>query len=241
MGHTPHSHAPISSMGLEPGFSDHTTSSHCSMEPQFLSTNQISHRGAYVLEIRVRDTLLYLVLKGIVQTGPSASGQVETVGHGRLYIIQVLRRAGSKPPGYLPQSVMASSNAQIMMLFFTLAGSLVLASGFFLPNWSSPFSKKPEATNSWATSQMLQQDYHHGQGYALGAGAALPLAVPYPVPVPAQVQVSTMPHPSPLSLSSLQSQAYHNMQLVPCLCSVPKDEIDDSGSVVVQSSQPIGN
>jgi hypothetical protein len=40
--------------------------------------------------------------------------------------------------------------------------------------------------------------------------------------------------------NSLQA-AYSNMQLVPCLCSVPKDDVDDGSSVVVQSSQQISN
>jgi hypothetical protein len=55
-----------------------------------------------------------------------------------------------------------------------------------------------------------------------------------------QVAAQAAPPTGPGSSTTLQA-TYHTMQLVPCLCSVPKEDIDDSSSVVVQSSQQISN
>ena len=54
-------------------------------------------------------------------------------------------------------------------------------------------------------------------------------------PAQAQLQGATA--------SSIQAAAaaYHSMQLVPCLCSVPKEDLEDPNSVVVQGAQPINN
>ncbi|KAJ9575597.1 hypothetical protein L9F63_007531, partial [Diploptera punctata] len=123
---------------------------------------------------------------------------------------------------------------------------LALVQGFFLPSFSSPSSttnsnipKKSEyAAAQWP---YMRDSIYYGQPYhdAGAFGHAVPVAVPYPVavpapappPAPAQVQMALPQSLQGASSIQAAAAAYHNMQLVPCLCSVPKDDVDDSNSV----------
>ncbi|XP_033607992.1 uncharacterized protein LOC117282441 [Cryptotermes secundus] len=127
-----------------------------------------------------------------------------------------------------------------LLLWGCLLTCWALGQAFFLPSFSSgSYPKKTDvAAVQWPG---VRESVYYGQHYH--GGNAVPVAVPYPVAVPApHAQVAVQPAPPPVSGSPSSFQAsYHNMQLVPCLCSVPKDDIDDSSSVVVQSSQQISN
>ncbi|KAJ4431558.1 hypothetical protein ANN_20157 [Periplaneta americana] len=93
---------------------------------------------------------------------------------------------------------------------------------------------------------VMRDTLFYGQHYH-GGGAlehAVPVAVPYPVAVPAppphpQVALAAPAVSAASSAATLQAAAYHSMQLVPCLCSVPKDDIDNAGSVLVQGNQQL--
>jgi hypothetical protein len=118
---------------------------------------------------------------------------------------------------------------------------VAIVQGFFLPSFSSNYPKKSEvAAVQWPG---VRGSVSYGQHYQ--GGNALSVAVPYPVAVPApapHAQIATQAAPpTGLGSSATLQATYHNMQLVPCLCSVPKEDIDDSSSVVVQSSQQISN
>ncbi|XP_021915319.1 uncharacterized protein LOC110827714 isoform X2 [Zootermopsis nevadensis] len=131
-----------------------------------------------------------------------------------------------------------TNHTRDVLLWGCMFTCLTLGQGFFLPSFSSSYPKKSEvAAVQWPA---VRDSVYYGQHYH--GGTAVPVAVPYPVAVPAPAQVALQAAPPTASGSSGSLQAtYHNTQLVPCLCSVPKDDLDDSTSVVVQSSQQISN
>ncbi|XP_069703585.1 uncharacterized protein [Periplaneta americana] len=133
--------------------------------------------------------------------------------------------------------------ATAMLLWSCLLACLAAGHGFFLPSFSSSQPKKSEVAAQWP---VMRDTLFYGQHYH-GGGAlehAVPVAVPYPVAVPAppphpQVALAAPSVSAASSAATLQAAAYHSMQLVPCLCSVPKDDIDNAGSVLVQGNQQL--
>ncbi|GLH04700.1 Protein of unknown function [Gryllus bimaculatus] len=114
---------------------------------------------------------------------------------------------------------MARTATSVTVVLVALAALSSSGRAFFLPSYSSSSStnsgyKKPEV---WTTQEFGQ--------YALG-GHALPLAVPYPVPPFAQLpQLAPVP-----GVGGAAAALYQSMQLVPCLCSVPKEDVDDAAA-----------
>ncbi|PSN35978.1 hypothetical protein C0J52_14376 [Blattella germanica] len=121
-----------------------------------------------------------------------------------------------------------------MLRLSCLLTCVALGHGFFLPSFSSSTNTQPKKSEMSAVNwPMIRDSFYYGQHFhdAGALGHAVPVAVPYPVAVPA-------PAPAPAQAAAA---AYHNMQLVPCLCSVPKEEVEENNSVATQSSQQMQN
>ncbi|KAJ8878151.1 hypothetical protein PR048_022618 [Dryococelus australis] len=111
---------------------------------------------------------------------------------------------------------------------------LALGRAFYLPNLSGIFSKKTPC-GATALSSLWGGG---GCGGLQGVRNYYPydspqVALPYPMPVPAHPQVGATPQ-QPAGLSVGLQGGYGNTQLVPCLCSVSQEDIDDAGKLLTQ-------